>query len=283
MTPSIWVHCLLKNEENYIWYALNSVVGWVDKILVWDAESTDRTPSIVKEAIKRYGDKITLREYGRLSPKTYSLARQEMINQTKADWIIILDGDEVWWEDSIKKLCGLINEKGEYYESIVVRTINLIGDVYHYQEEKAGKYELAGRKGHIALRAISTKIPGLKVLGDYGHEGYYDNQDRPIQERDRKKIFFLDTPYLHFTHLPRSSDLAKESQVPYRLKKIKHEIGICFPPDFYYPEALFRPRPKAVPFPWRPTSFKYNFRAFFETPLKRLRRKSFLKYANHGY
>ena len=232
MTPSIWVHCLLKNEENYIWYALNSVVGWVDKILVWDAESTDRTLPIVKEAIKRYGDKITLREYGPLSPKTYSLARQEMINQTKADWIIILDGDEVWWEDSIKKLCGLINEKGEYYESIVVRTINLIGDDY-------------------------------------------DNQDRPIQERDRKKIFFLDTPYLHFTHLPRSSDLAKESQVPYRLKKIKHEIGICFPPDFYYPEALFRPRPKAVPSPWRPTSFKYNFRAFFETPLKRLRRGSF--------
>jgi len=44
----IVVHCLVKNEENFIWYAINSVLPFVDKIMIWDNDSTDKTIEIIK-------------------------------------------------------------------------------------------------------------------------------------------------------------------------------------------------------------------------------------------
>ena len=44
----IWANCLIKNEERWVWYALQSVLPYVDKILVWDTGSTDNTVEIIK-------------------------------------------------------------------------------------------------------------------------------------------------------------------------------------------------------------------------------------------
>ncbi|MBU1256082.1 hypothetical protein KKA49_00135 [Patescibacteria group bacterium] len=44
----IIVHCLVKNEERFIWYAIKSVLPFVDKIMVWDTGSTDKTIQIIK-------------------------------------------------------------------------------------------------------------------------------------------------------------------------------------------------------------------------------------------
>ena len=48
----VWAHTLVKNEERYIWYAVMSVIDWVDKILIWDTGSTDKTVEIIKEIEK---------------------------------------------------------------------------------------------------------------------------------------------------------------------------------------------------------------------------------------
>lgn len=134
-----------------------------------------------------------------------------------------------------------IEKHGNEIESIVVPTYNLVEDIYHYQEEAAGRYNLAGRRGHLSLRAVNTKIPGLHSEKPHGTWGWVDGQGRMIQDRDPRKIKFCKAPYLHATHLPRASERAAEEFVP---------KGIPFPPDFYYPEVFFRPRPKTVPSPW---------------------------------
>lgn len=50
----ITVHTLVKNEERYLWFAVTSVIDYVDKMLLWDTGSTDRTIQLIKELKKRY-------------------------------------------------------------------------------------------------------------------------------------------------------------------------------------------------------------------------------------
>lgn len=266
----VTVHTLVKNEENFIWYSILSVIEHVDNILVWDTGSTDKTIEIVRELIKIYPNKIFFKELGNVNEREYSVLRQQMLDETKSDWIFILDGDEIWWEDSIKSVIGFIRKNGQNYESIVVPTINLVGDIFHRQEELAGQYKIGKKKGHIAIRFVNRNISGLHVFESYGKEGYADNEDTPIQNRNQDKIYFLNAPYIHTTHLLRSS---KDGEVMQRANKRKHELGIVFPFDFYYPEAFFRSRPEIIPNVWNNMDFNFRFRAFIETPLKKIKRR----------
>lgn len=284
MRKTITAHCLVKNEARFVWYSVMSVIDHVDKFLLWDTGSTDRTREIIKEILKtpQVKQKVYFREVGEITPAGFAKIRQEMLNATDTDWFIVVDGDEIWWEDSIKRVVKIINERGDKLESIVVPTYNLVGDIFHYQEEAAGQYRLAGRKGHYNLRAINRKIPGLHSEQPHGIWGWVDSEGKMIQDRNPKKIVFIDAPYLHATHIPRAATKIEERDVPKRAKKLKYELGNEFPKDFYYPEVFFKPRPEIVPSPWVKRSFGYTMRATFETPLKRIKRRV-LKETKAGY
>ena len=270
---NIWAHTLVKNEEKYLWYSVASVAPFVDKVLLWDTGSTDKTPEICKELINRFPEKIDFRQVKQEGADDFTLVRQEMLDQTDSDWFIILDGDEVWWEDSIKEVVDTINKKGNKAESFIVRMIYPIGDIYHRQEEAAGMYELAGKKGHVSLRAVNRRIPGLTSLRPHGTQGWIDENGVMIQDRDPKKIYFVDVPYMHFSLLPRGGNRKADEIVVKRPQKLKHELGVEFPKDFFYPEVFFRRRPKIIPSPWGKMSLPFKMRAAFETPLRKVKRK----------
>jgi glycosyltransferase involved in cell wall biosynthesis len=254
----ITVHCLVKNEENYIWYAINSVINYVEKIIIWDTGSTDRTVEIIK-AIEN--PKLVFKEKGEVDPLGVSELRQEMLNLTETDWFFILDGDEIWNDDAIKGLESIIRDCRQ--DVVVAPNYMLIGDIFHYQEENGGRYRIGNLVGHYNIRAIRN-LPGLHVDGVYPNEAYITPEGIKVQNFDIKRIIFLDEPYLHASFLERSS----KSQ-----KKIKYEIGNSFPKNFYYPEVFFKTRPDFVPSPWKTMGVDYKFRAFFETPLKKIRRR----------
>lgn len=270
----ITAQMIVKNEENFVWYAVMSVIDYVDCVKIWDTGSTDNTLRIIEEIKKRKEakgkvvvKKITTTDFyeGKI--------RQQMLTEEESDWILALDGDEVWWEDSIKKVVKTIKDEGENLDSIVVPTVNLVGDIFHYQEEKAGKYHFLGKVGHYSLRALNRKIPGLKSVGSHGTWGWIDDRGRMIQERSPSKIRLIKSPYLHLTHLQRSPRKESERSVYKRIGKFKYELGIPFPKDFYYPEVFFRPRPSCVSSPWETMNLSFKFRAFFETPLRKLNRR----------
>ncbi len=270
---TITAHCLVKNEAKFIWYSVMSIINHVDKVLLWDTGSTDGTQDIVHEIEKFGKNKVEFREYGSVTPETFTIVRQEMLDATKTDWFIVVDGDEIWWEDSIKEVIKVISDKGKVIESIVVPTVNLVGDIFHYQEEAAGNYELAGKRGHLNLRGVNRKIPGLHSFGPHGTWGWVDAQNKMIQDRSQDKIIFVDAPYLHATHLGRAKDRAKEKDVPKREIKRKYELGVSFPLDFYYPEVFFRPRPKIVFSVWEKMDKTFSSRALLATPLRKIKRK----------
>lgn len=274
---TITAHCLVKNEARFIWYSVMSVIKHVDQILLWDTGSTDGTEEIIEEILKTEEGKrkVKFKEIGTVDPIGFAKVRQEMLDATKTDWFIVVDGDEIWWEESIRKLVLEINDRGNEIESIVVPTYNLVGDIFHYQEDAAGEYKLADRKGHLNLRGVNREIPGIRSDRPHGTWGWVDEEGKMIQDRDPKKIVFIEAPYLHATHLRRAKIRLNDKDVPKRSKKLKYEIGIPFPKDFYYPEVFFRPKPEIVQSPWQKVNNAYKLRAFLETPLKKIKRRLF--------
>jgi glycosyltransferase involved in cell wall biosynthesis len=270
----IFAHSLVKNEERYLWYSVTSVIDFVDKVLLWDTGSTDLTPKISKELVKTYPDKIEYREIGEVTPEGYTEARQEMLSRTDADWFLVLDGDEVWWEESIKKALELINRYPNL-DSIVVPMVYPIGDIYHFQEESAGKYQIDGKTGHFAVKFINRRIPGLYTAKPHGQHGYYDGSNVLIQDRPSSGRRFIDRPFLHLSHMIRSSDLSHDRRVSKRSFKFKYELGNPFPKDYFYPEVFFRPRPSFVPPVWKKMDKNYFLKAFIESPARKTKRRIF--------
>lgn len=257
----IWANCIVHNEENFIWFALMSVVDYVDKILVWDTGSTDKTVEIIK---KIKGNKLKFKEVGPVDKYEFTKMRQAMLDESKCDWVLILDGDEIWWDNSIKKIIKKINMDGNKIEGIAVPMIVPVGDIYHLQDEEAGQYQLLGRKGHLSLRAISRKIPGLHAAWPYGKESYFDGDNRLVQER--KNIIFSDTPYLHVTHLKRSG-LKRKSD------KFKYELGAQVSEDFKFPEVLYEEYPSFIQSPWNKIAGFEKIKSQLFTPLRKLKRR----------
>lgn len=260
----IWVNTIVHNEENFIWFAIMSVVDYVDKILIYDTGSTDKTVRIIREIQKIKKNKIDFTEVGETDKNEFARQRQKMLENSICDWILILDGDEVWWEDSIKKLKDKIDKNGNHLDGIVVPFVVPVGDIYHIQEEKAGQYKLLGKKGNLSLKAISKKIPGLHLDWPYGIESFFDKDNNLVQ--DRENVIFLDSPFLHLTHLKRSSKNKKPN-------KFKYELGSHVSKDFKFPESLYLSASGLVSSPWNKITGLDYIRAKLLTPLRRVKRR----------
>lgn len=261
---TIWANTIVNNEENFIWFTVMSVIDYVDKILVWDTGSTDKTEEIIKKIKHLKKDKIEFREVGPVSDEKFPKIRQKMLDESKCDWILVLDGDEIWWDDSIKKLISEINKKGSKIEGIVVPMVVPVGDIYHLQEERAGKYHILGRTGQMSLKAFSKNIPGLHVDLPYGKEGFFDKYGKLIQERE--KIIFINAPLFHVTHLKRSSKKR-------RIEKFKYELGTKVNEGFKLPEVFYGNFPIIVPSPWKRIKGKDLLFSKLLSPLRSIKRK----------
>ena len=262
----IWVNLIVHNEDQFVWFAVMSVINFVDKVLIYDTGSTDLTVEIIKDLKKKFDEKIIFKEVGLVNAGEFSRMRQKMLDESKSDWILVLDGDEVWQEDSIKKVIETINKRGQSLDAVVVPFYNLIGDVYHYQPKEAGQYKILGKKGHLTVKAISKRIPGLHIENPYGSEGYFDDSGMEIQKSIKRKLLYLEAPFLHFTHLKRSS-------VGQTLSKYKYELGVAFTDKFKFPDVLSLPTPGCVPSPWRKRTLGYFLKSLLRQPLIFLWRK----------
>lgn len=254
----ITVHTIVKNEENFLWYSVMSVINNIDEMLLWDTGSTDNTINIIKILKKKYPKKIKVKFVKQKDIYDFTKISQQMVEETTGDWAIVVDGDEIWWEESICNLVNIINKNLEL-ETIVSSYINCVGDIYHYQNEKMGRYKIDDKQGHLNIRAMNMNIPGLHYDKPHGQRGLYDSKNVLIQERPKDKRVHIAKPaYLHMTHLKRSSN---DEDVAKRVMKYKYSKGLSFNSDFFYPEAFFYKRPKLIPNIWIKRSVKYELKA----------------------
>lgn len=276
---TITVHTIVKNEEQWVWYALMSVIGFVDKIFVFDTESTDKTVAIIK-TIK--SPKIVFEQKGRVDAFGLRKLRQEQLERTTTDWFLIVDGDEVWPKETLKEVKSLINKAPLDIYGIVVPAWNLIGDLNHFHPESVDyqwPYAPKKIKGWFNLRAINRKIPGLYLKGSYPLEAYCDRKNIPLQNYGSKRLLFTKNRYFHMSYLPRSSDQEKRSLTLKKGPKKIPEIGKRLPEEVAFPEAFYLKRPSIVPSCWIKQSVRQKMKAAILTPFKKIKRRIF-KYKN---
>jgi glycosyltransferase involved in cell wall biosynthesis len=271
--PSIWVNCLVKNEERWLWFALQSVLAFVDKILVWDSGSTDKTEKIIKTIKSK---KINFQQIGSISKKDYGKIRQRMLEQTKSDWVFILDGDEIWPKKCLQKLLDEAKKAPKHLQSFSFRPINFVGDIrFIHPEVFLGQtpYGPKGLKGFFADHLFRRCLPGLHIKGVYGQEGFYDKANLSLRERKSHHRFLPDVYYWHMSYLPRSSSRKKDLEVMMRWRKRKYEIGLPRPDWIEFPEVFYLKRPNLVADPFYKMNNWEYLKAMAQTPLKKIKRK----------
>lgn len=271
----IWGNMIVKNEDRYIWFSIMSVIKHLDRLLIYDTGSLDNTVKIIESLKSNFQNKITFKEVGEVDSIGMTKLRQRMLEETKSDWFILVDGDEVWWEQSILEILNIIQTKGDSIYCIVNPVINLIGDIYHFQDDSLGKYKILNKTGHFNIRAINKKIKGLNVKNEYPLEGFFDENEVLLQNQPESKIYFSNTSILHFTNLHRSSVEGGDYSAVKRKSKMKFDLGKKFPKDFKYPEVFYKNFPNFVPNPWEKRSSYFFARAGVEYPLKILKRRFF--------
>ena len=112
--------CLIaKNEEANIEYCLNHLKTAVDEQIVIDTGSTDRTV----ELAEKMGAKVFHFEW----IDDFSAARNFALDKAKGDWIIFLDCDEYFSEDSVQLIREYIKKYGERkkIEGLTTNFINI--------------------------------------------------------------------------------------------------------------------------------------------------------------
>ena len=264
MKSGITAHTVVKNEDRFIWFAINSVLNFVDQLIIYDTGSQDLTVKIIKSISS---PKIIFQQFGNQTADQITFLRQQQLTRTKTSWFLILDGDEVWWQMSIKQIRQTTKTAHKNLWGIITPTINSIGDIFHYQDESAGRYKFGNHTGHLAVRVIRRDIPGIHLKNTYPLEGYYDATNTLVTDY-ANKLIFQQSGYLHLTNLSRST-LPKDKAIS---RIFKYELGNKFSKHFEYPEVLSKKYPSFVPNPFVKMNQTTYLKAALITPLKKLKR-----------
>lgn len=259
----ISVHTLVKNEERWVWFALKSWEKYGQRFLVVDDSSTDRTGEVVASLKNKRLD------YYRLdSTKNFfglTGIRNWMIEQTGTEWFVLVDGDEVWNYKTIERFLRHIEKVPSAVVGVFLQTRNCVGDVWHYLSSDSGRYELAGRVGHLNIRAYRRKN-GYHWYGEYPLE-YYGRRNKAINQSPEQLSYF-DGFYWHLTHLTRTSD--RGVVAGFRRRVWERGRGVL---RSELPEVFWESRPAVVPDPLVRASLPTVVKGYLQTPIKWLKRR----------
>lgn len=135
---SITAHCVVRNEDVWIWFVIQAVIPYFDKIIITDTGSEDKTLEIL-EAIK--SDKITLIKKPKLMGLEFQAKfneyRNEQIDMTDTDWWFLLDGDEIFSSKAIEEMIEKLPAIDKQWTTLSVRMKYFIEHLHRVATEKA--------------------------------------------------------------------------------------------------------------------------------------------------
>lgn len=241
---------VVKNEDRWIWFAIMSVIDYLDKLIIFDTGSIDHTNQIIQEILKStsYSKRIHYEQLGAVSPADFHRVRQQQIEMTTTDYFMVIDGDEIWYQASLEELDRILSKKRPLL--VATKFINCCGDIRHYRYDERETYCINGIKGSITIRVYSANIPGIACGGVYGVEGYIDQSGCAVQD-GKYAIEVMNNKYLHTSLLNRSSAQNGDFSIQYRRAKLHARWDLAFSEDFKYPEVFYLKYPEMVKNPFK--------------------------------
>ncbi|MBP6985461.1 MAG: glycosyltransferase family 2 protein [Alphaproteobacteria bacterium] len=113
---------ITKNEEDRIARAVNSVINWVDEVIVVDSGSTDNTISIAKSC----GAIVIEKDWPGYGPQ-----KRFAEEQCKNRWVLNIDADEEITTNLAKEIQGLFTPRPPAGSAYILK----IRDVYPHQQK----------------------------------------------------------------------------------------------------------------------------------------------------
>lgn len=266
--PSITAHMIVKNDDQWVWFAIQSTINSVDRFIITDTGSQDNTVALIQSI---QNPKIEFHQASAQSPAEIVALRKQQLAQTKSGWLWMIDADEIYPEKTCREIHELIVGQPDLV-GVLVRRFDMLGDMHYYQpNEQVGGYHIFGTTAHYSPRLIRTSVRGLTLKGEYPNEGFYDGDGKALLDYDSSQFAITHNRYLHATYLKRSSLGATLASTIHR-DKYKQEWGRKLPAS-ELPEIFFFKLPQSVPNPLQKRTLSYEFGAAILTPIKMIKRK----------
>lgn len=202
---------IVKNEETYLARSLRSIRDVADEIIVVDTGSTDKT----KDIATAFGAKL----YDLPWTGDFSVARNYSIRQASADWILILDADEVISGKDGTTLQKLISKKAGTLSAYTIMTRNYVNNVSLIGwTRNGGDYPEEQGSGWVQ----STKV---RLFPNRKNVSFTDPIHESLEASLQKaRIPVLPCPVVihHYGKLDQAKELQKGEDY-YQLGKIKYQ------------------------------------------------------------
>ena len=107
---------IAKNEAKNITRSLDSIKESVDELILVDTGSTDETVEIFKS----YGGQVFFQQW----QDDFSAPRNLALSKATGDWIVLLDADESFFEETKQNLRTILENVSSETQGLLVRMIN---------------------------------------------------------------------------------------------------------------------------------------------------------------
>lgn len=169
--PRITSHTIVKDGMPFIGLVLRQIEPFMDRMLIDVSEkSTDGTLEEVERFAKEYGDKVVITIEREKTFEDVVNARNRQISDTKTEWSMLLDDDDFWCHDDLKKVLDYIDEYGKDYNGFSVSPYQMI-DFKTYDVSWLGKRQFSKflkiQDGLHYKGGFPLEIPYLKNLSLY--------------------------------------------------------------------------------------------------------------------
>ncbi len=211
MINKLTSHTIVKNGEMFIEQVLKSLIGRVKEIKIVDTGSTDKTVDIINnfmdQNVAYHTAKISFKQVGPFKgtwkegiPELTKL-RNQMLSETKTEWAVIVDDDEIWSEELWNELYELLKIIPKHAKAITVPFFDFVG------------------LGNIVIAPIQSpanrivRASKVEYRGDWPNERWYvKNEKEWLNKFTDKRVLHLKTPYYHYGRMKKKNDVVRPEE-----------------------------------------------------------------------
>jgi len=109
---------LVKNEAYWLPYVLESLRDHFSRYVIYDVGSTDGTREIIDNFVQseRKDSEFFVRMMPDCPPVVQGAFRNSMIAEARSEWYFMVDGDEIYTNESLNTIVGYADNLYQYYE-----------------------------------------------------------------------------------------------------------------------------------------------------------------------